>query len=43
MIIQASLINGVMLGIEFIWEDGVVVLDLFVVRLYFIKGAKDGE
>lgn len=43
MIIQLSFISGVMFGVEFIWEEGVMVLDLGVIRLYFIKGAKDGE
>lgn len=43
MLIQLGIISGFMIGIEFIWEEGVMVLDLGVVRLYIVKGAKDGE
>jgi hypothetical protein len=33
MMIAVSFISGVMLGLEFVFEDDLVVIDLFIVRL----------
>lgn len=43
MTIQLTLISGFMVGLEVLWDDGVTVVDLGIIRIYFIKGAKDGK
>lgn len=34
MFVHTQLINGLMLGIEFLWDEGIVVIDLGIIRIY---------
>ena len=34
MFIQVNFISGVMLGVEFLWDEKVLVLDLLIARFY---------
>ncbi len=43
MIIQVAVISGFMVGIEVIWGEGVVVLDLGIIRLFISKGETNNE
>lgn len=43
MYIAIGIVSGFMVGIEVLWGEGVTVLDLGIIRIYLIKGAKDGK
>ena len=43
MFIVVHLISGVMVGMEFQWEENVLILDLGIVRLIIGKDTSDDE
>jgi len=43
MLIYGSVISGFMVGIEFDWDEGVMVLDLGIFRVMVIKGSPPDE
>jgi len=38
MLIQVNWISGISIGLEFLWDINGLVIDLGIIRVYFIKG-----
>jgi hypothetical protein len=41
MIIKVTTIGGFCIGLEFLWQHKILVIDLGIIRLYFGKGQQD--
>lgn len=43
MFVAATWVSGLMFGVEYLWEESIVVLDLGIVRLYIGKAPKGND
>lgn len=42
MFLQVDLISGLMFGLEFLWKDSIMVIDLGIFRIYIGSMKKKG-
>jgi len=43
MFLQLDFISGLMFGVEYLWDDGILVIDLGIVRVYIGSMNKKGK
>jgi len=43
MYLQLHVISGLMFGVEFLWNDSIVVVDIGVIRMYIGIVPKEGK